>query len=417
MLIVEQFVDASLKTWGFIKVGAQILSYVGLVATTALGVFDFLFEHKGKVAGANDRLPLNPSGKKHVYFYVGIAFITLIATVFKDVADYKLSGRASELAKADLREALGDNLDSFATTALKPSLAAISNDIEMQRTMLNENIHQSTQVLDKALKKTGSEMNQSTAEAAADAELSDVKVDNFILSISTEPTTLHLKTMSPPATLQNYIKVENEQCRGDSMSDHEMQSACNKLKQSINQLTNLQSFVSLLDPSGTGSLSFQFELVSFSINVSIPLNCIPAPLHGAAAETQQCVQLLDVEGHMIYDDHVEVQQYGAYFPPRMTLHIPREKQPGIGPPATSLENVFGRNVRLNTVMIHADEGNNDFIQRLPKQIIAVEGLSVGDGRYFSRTYHLHLVDAHTYHPKSDLFFREPSGSYAFYARD
>ena len=414
MLILEEIADASLKPWGHIKLWAQIFSYIGLSATAALGVFDFLYEQRGKKADRHNRLPLNPSGRKHVYFYIGIAVITLVATVLKDVADSKLSNMATEVAKADLRKALGDNLESFATNALKPSLAAISSDIDSQRAALNDNIHQSTDILDKALKKTRSDLSQSATEVAADTEMSDVKINSFEISLAIGPETMEVQTVTPPTSLVRWKKVASDNCNTVQASDQQVQLACKKLKMSIDELTNLGSFVRLLDPEGSGYLSIDIALVSSTIHVAIKEKCIPLPLPGAAAETQQCIILEDVGERMIDSSKVEIMQYGVFAPPRMTVIEHGAKRPGTDAQTDPLENVFGRNIRLKSVVIMADVANKRFTQRLPKQLVVMEEISSDNGHYFYTGYHLRLANTQIVHTPNQM---GPDMTWASYVRE
>lgn len=236
MLTPEEIASASATHWGHIKLAAQILSYVGLAATTCLGVFDFLYDQKGKVPNRHHRFSLNLAGEKHLRWYIAIASLTIISTVTKDFADYKLSGMASESAKADLRKALGENLDSFAKNALAPSVHGITQDIENQRAAFDNNIKQSTQQLDKALKKTEADLSQSTSEAAADAELSDVKVEEFFVAVSVGPHSIKLGSPKPPALLFAWHTLLVEKCTPPQVSDLKTQAACNNLKRLFQQL-------------------------------------------------------------------------------------------------------------------------------------------------------------------------------------
>lgn len=101
MLQLETDPTASIRDYGFLRSAAQIATYIGVLATTCLSVFDLLYRQRTDPWGLGNRYSLNAAGRARLLAFILISVLTLSSAVVKDYADRKLGTMYEKVAQTE----------------------------------------------------------------------------------------------------------------------------------------------------------------------------------------------------------------------------------------------------------------------------------------------------------------------------
>jgi hypothetical protein len=390
MVELDATAKASLRFYGILKSTTQIATYVGVVATASLSVFDLFYKQKADPPAGSDRYVLNKSGRNRLIAFIVISAFTLCSTITKDYADHKLDGMAKEEAQAKLEETLGGSFEQFTKKTLGPSLDGIRADIDSERDNLDSNIDTAVSTLNQALDTSKSEIQRANREEAAEAEAASAQLSSFVVRLEYASAPSGSIVLNETKREKDWKNSYLQKCSDPNFrSDDKLLRSCTTFGRELGDLHNLAPFLTLLDPSTKGTLDVTIVLRSFFISVSIPAKC--------EVGAEACVIAADMDDLSHQHTQVEVWEAEKHSPVigtfRESRHVQRFFEPTGHKAVDPLTDKYGRDADLIDVGFVAI-GNKQLLSRLPKQLILKQYLNITGGSLLKRQYRLRLTEVH-----------------------
>jgi hypothetical protein len=403
--------DALMKWYGAVKSIAQTISYLGLIATAGLSVFDYLHEQKEKEAGENFRLRLNRAGRTHLAAFLTISVLTISATFIKDYADHKLDAMATAKARADLQEILGGDFKSFADKNLKPSVdklsdaieedrakltdnlqkeqTAITGNIQDERTALNSNIASVAERLNGAVNDSKAIVEKSMLETAAEAEAANARIQSFTIAFEMAG----VKRMADP--YQNFQRLKDWEVTQKavcpqvlSRDDTAVWRNCMKLLEGTRQLMIVSNLVRIVDPSDSGLVIVNIKLRSFAIEIDVPRSCRadPGP-RTYNVNYDRCILINDEPKGLNGSRSASLLQSGGPGLAVIDSGFKWNNEFGTVIPIPFMEELYGRDADLTSISISGPDIDKRSAD-IPKVLQVSETLNATGDTPLTRTYEL-----------------------------
>lgn len=402
MIEPESSTHAAFRIYGALKSASQVATYIGIAATAILSVYDLLHKEIAEPDALGKRLVLTKSGKTHVITLLVISLLTIASTILKDISDSKLDSMRDsinyERAQADLRKALGGSFQEFTEKTMQPSISLVGKNIEAETQVLHSSISRAVASLNSALDDSRSDIQRSAIESGLEAEMSDSKLDSYILEIGMPYDSGFEKRNTPIPRLAEWSETADKKCYQSAHPfDDATSRACLKLISSVQALTKLEYFANALDPRDSGPVQIFIHLRSFMVYIYIPLKCdptsnLPSPIsypYPYREGTVGCLQIFDTGDIRTSNRAVHILDNNLIFPPQIRIIESGAQEDQVGNYEVPFkERLFGRDADILGVSLSATGNGTHLGEALPKKLVVTEYLNSSGS--LKRSYILRL---------------------------
>jgi hypothetical protein len=366
--------DSAIALYTRLRITCQIASYAGLILTAGLGTFDLFFKKQHEEVEAKLKSSLNRAGKTHLAIFLTVSFLTILSTIGKDLATSKLDAMSREKAQAELRQALGGDIRSITNEALAPAVTQLASTIETQTSALGTSISQSESSLNGAVKRSGESLHQIVAETSAETALATMRVGRFDITAEFPDSMKSRPTLDRRS--EKWRQVVDAHCDSRPASagpDYIL--ACDELERQIVDLDSIRDFIASVDPTDSSDLAFTFRMRGALLSVYLRSECDPFKLSGRPPILPpHCIEFSDA---FLGSQGKSFDISGADSDGGIGLGLAESGMSPTGHTAGSkpLDNVFGRDLDLEAVVIMVMSPKRDTLKNVPRHIQISERLA------------------------------------------
>jgi hypothetical protein len=260
---------------------AKILTYCGILLTTALSIYSLRLETVIK-----SKNPLKPhkftsAGRRYLAALLLSAILTIAASWIENYADGKLSDEANEKlqrgVQQELQKELGGQLTQFDQALadkqreVKNSLGGLSKSIQDATSELQKSVDSTTQTIQ--LNNLESQAAQRRlSQAVRDVQLSNVVVTSFFMRLELPGAKAAKTPLSEARRTSDDSKLKEVQdgaCSfpGADITPSSSDNPCFNAFKTRKRWRETFEFFSYLDPMEHLEVNISFQLSSFAVNI------------------------------------------------------------------------------------------------------------------------------------------------------